>query len=453
MKLQTKFFFIVLLVIATVIISFPKNVPIKFNLFGKNIDIKLSSPEIHIRLGNSSFDRNLDIKKGLDLQGGTELVLRADMSNVADSDKQNALESAREVISRRVDLYGVSEPSILTSKVNEEYRIIVDLPGIESIDDAIALVGKTAQLDFRELPAELKESTESSVPLSGFIQTGLTGKDLQKAFVQFDGTTGQPVVAIQFSGEGKNKFGELTTRNVGKPVAIFLDEMPITAPQVNEAITTGEAVISGSFTTEEAKELAIQLNAGALPVPIEIIEQRTIGPSLGEESIQKSVFAGMIGLAAVMIFMVVIYGRLGLIADLALLIYGLVTLSLYKLIPITLTLPGIAGFILSVGMAVDSNILIFERMKEEIRTGKPWQTAMLLGFGKAWDSIKDANLTTILTALILLNPFNISWLVTSGTVRGFALTLLIGVLISMFTGVFVSRVLLRTLYKGKDSTI
>ena len=381
------------------------------------------------------------------------MVLQADMSKVSPEDRQTALESVKEIVSRRVDLYGVTEPVIQTSKVNDDYRILAELPGIREVSDAVNLLGTTAQLDFRAIPETLKEATPGSVPLYQYESTGLSGADLKRAMVQFGSSSAigaGPSVGLQFTDEGKQKFAQITKDNVGKPLAIFLDEMPVTAPLVSEAITTGEAVISGSFDTETAKTLAIQLNAGALPVPVKVIEQRTIGPSLGQDSVNKSIVAGSIGLILVMAFMAAYYGKLGLIADIALIIYGLVTLSIYKLIPITLSLPGIAGFILSVGMAVDSNILIFERMKEEMRVGRNWKTAMELGFGRAWDSIKDANLATIITALILLNPFNFSWLVTSGMVRGFALTLLLGVLIGLFTGVAVTRTLLRVLYKGKE---
>ncbi|PIP53601.1 protein translocase subunit SecD [Candidatus Beckwithbacteria bacterium CG23_combo_of_CG06-09_8_20_14_all_34_8] len=336
--------------------------------------------------------------------------------------------------------------------MNDQYRIIVEMPGVSNVEDAISLIGKTAQLDFREIPLELKESTDSAIPIFSYVSTGLNGKDLKKASVQFGSgnISGEPVVAIQFTAEGATKFAEITKQNLGKPLAIFLDDLPITAPVVRDEITSGEAIISGSFTTDSAKALAIQLNAGALPVPIQIIEQKTVGPSLGADSVKKSVTAGLIGLVIVMLFMIGLYGRLGVIADIALVIYGLITLAIYKLVPITVSLPGIAGFILSVGMAVDSNILIFERMKEEIRSGQPWKRAMELGFGRAWDSIKDANASTIMTAVILLNPLNFNWLVTSGMVRGFALTLLVGVIVSLFTGIVVSRTLIRVLYRGKE---
>jgi len=452
MKPIRLFVFIIILTIITAIISLPKNIPINFTLLGKTIDTQIGSPEINLKIGNKTFYRSLNIQQGLDLQGGVQLVLQADMSNILAEDRATALESTREIINRRVDLYGVTEPNIVTSKMNDQYRIIVEMPGVSNVEDAISLIGKTAQLDFREIPPQLKESTDSAIPIFSYVSTGLNGKDLKKASVQFGSSniSGEPVVAIQFTAEGATKFAEITKQNLGKPLAIFLDDLPITAPVVRDEITSGEAIISGSFTTDSAKALAIQLNAGALPVPIQIIEQKTVGPSLGADSVKKSVTAGLIGLAIVMLFMIGLYGRLGIIADIALVIYGLITLAIYKLVPITVSLPGIAGFILSVGMAVDSNILIFERMKEEIRSGQPWKRAMELGFGRAWDSIKDANASTIMTAVILLNPLNFNWLVTSGMVRGFALTLLVGVIVSLFTGIVVSRTLIRILYRGKE---
>ena len=204
------------------------------------------------------------------------------------------------------------------------------------------------------------------------------------------------------------------------------------------------------YTVDEAKNLAIQLNAGALPVPIKVVEERTVGATLGQDSVLKSIRAGAVGLSMVILFMAAYYGWLGVIADLALVVYGILTLAIYKLIPVTVTLPGLAGFILSVGMAVDANILIFERMKEEERAGRPWKSAMELGFGRAWDSIKDANVATLLTCFVLLNPFEWSFLPTSGVARGFALTLGIGVLISLFTGIVVTRTFLRFLYVRKE---
>ncbi|MBU1322846.1 protein translocase subunit SecD, partial [Patescibacteria group bacterium] len=376
-----------------------------------------------------------------DLQGGTHLLLQADMDNIDPNDRATALESVKQVISRRVDLYGVSEPIIQTSQFQNTYRLIVELPGVKDVNQAISLIGQTAQLDFRE-----DQTATAGATTLVFQPTGLTGKDLKKAAVSFGqsgNTTGQPVVSLEFTQEGSQKFAEITQRNVNKPVAIFLDNQLITNPIVNEPILSGQAVISGNFTADSASQLAIQLNAGALPVPIKIIEQKNISATLGSDSVRKSVIAGSIGLGLVALFMILLYGINGFLADIALIIYGLITLAIYKLIPVTLTLPGIAGFILTIGMAVDSNILIFERLKEEVRAGRPFSVALELAFGRAWDSIKDANVATIITSLVLINPLNFNWLNTSGLVRGFAITLFIGVIISLFTGIIVTRTLMR----------
>ncbi len=397
------------------------------------------SPAINIDFGRFQIKRDLTPRFGLDLQGGTHLVLQTDMINIAEKDRETALEAAKNIINRRVDLYGVSEPVVQTARVGADYRIIVELPGIKDVNQALDLIGQTAQLDFREV----RNASPSGNLLLDFQPTSLTGRDLVHAEVIFDPQSGKPQVSLEFSDQGKEVFSAITSRNVGRQVAIFLDGLPITVPTVNEPITDGRAVISGEFTIEEAKNLAIQLNAGALPVPIKVIEQKNIGASLGELSIKRSAFAGVVGLLAVMIFMIAFYGKLGFFANLALIIYGLITFALYKLLPVTLTLPGLAGFFLSTGMAVDSNILIFERMREEQRAGEPRRRAMELGFGRAWDSIKDANVCTLITCFILFNPFNWSFLNTSGLVKGFALTLGLGVLVSLFTGVVVTRTLLR----------
>ena len=422
---------IFILTFISLIIDLPK----RFKIFGQEFE----RPVINWSLGKFSFQRDLEIKKGIDLAGGTHLVFQADMNNIDQADRDSALEAAGENIQRRVDLFGVSEAVIQTSKLGEDYRLIVELPGIENVDEAIDLIGQTAQLDFRELLAE----ATSAASFTDYQSTGLTGKDLVRAQVQFDPNTSQPVVSLKFSDEGSQKFSEITKKNVGQPVAIFLDQLPLTIPIVREEIITGEAVISGDFDIDQAKKLTIQLNAGALPAPVKVIEQRNIGATLGLESVEKSIQAGLIGLLMVILFMAIYYGGLGILANLGLIIYGLITLALYKLIPVTLTLSGIAGFILSVGMAVDSNILIFERMREEIRAGKTKRAAMELGFGRAWDSIRDANVVTLIICFILFNPFNWSFLNRSGMIRGFALTLGLGVVLSLFTGIVVTRTLLR----------
>lgn len=435
--------FIIFLALISALLDIPKNFQanLRFGQFSFTTP-KLSSPEIDFNLGKFSFQRDLNIKKGLDLAGGSQLIFEADMGKIQAGDRDQALEATKVNIESRVNFFGVTEPVIQTSKLGENYRLIVELPGIKDIDQAIDLIGKTAQLDFREQ----KEAT----PTAEFIPTGLTGADLKRSQVSFDPSTGQPVVGLEFAGEGKEKFTEISSRNVGQIVGIFLDEQPISLPVIEEPITTGKAIIKGKFTLEEAKKLSIQLNAGALPVPVKVIEQRNIGATLGEESVGRSVRAGFLGLLLVAAFMWAYYGKLGFLASLALLVYGLVTLALYKLIPVTLTLPGIAGFILSVGMAVDANILIFERMKEEIRWGRSVEVAMETGFGRAWDSIRDANVCTLITCFILFNPFNWNFLNVSGMVRGFALTLGLGVMISLFTGIVVTRTLLRVFSKREE---
>ena len=442
-RLRYLLWFIVILSLISIFVDLPTKIPIKFQFKNFKIYYLLNRPSINWQLGRFRFQRDLEIKRGIDLAGGTHLVFQADMKDVSADNRQTAIEAARNNIEKRVNLFGVTEPVIQTAKVGEDYRLVVELAGIKDINQAIDLIGQTAQLDFRELP---KDATQAATYLD-FKPTGLTGKDLSKSEVKFDQNTGQPTVGLTFSAEGAKKFTEITGRNVGKPVAIFLDQLRVTAPTVQEQITTGDAIISGQFTLDEAKKMSIQLNAGALPVPIKLIEQRNIGATLGSESVQKSTQAGLIGLLMVIVFMAAYYGRLGILADIALLIYGLLTLALYKLFPVTLTLPGIAGFILSVGMAVDANILIFERMKEEIRAGKSRVVAMELGFGRAWDSIRDANICTLITCFVLFNPFNWPFLNVSGMVRGFALTLGLGVALSLFTGIVVTRTLIRTFYR------
>lgn len=372
--------------------------------------------------------------------------MQADMSAVKPEDRQTALDSAQSVVSRRVDMFGVSEASVRTSKSGEDYRVVVELPGVTDAQQAVNLIGTTAQLDFREEDSTVKTASNPATIREQFAQfkpTDLTGKDLSRALVEFNSQNGQPAVRLEFTPEGSKKFAAITTRSVGKRVGIFLDELPITTPVVNEPITQGTAQISGSFQLDQAKELAIQLNAGALPVPLSVAQQETVEASLGAEAVRKTFIAGLIGIGLVAVFMVAYYGSKGFLAVIALMIYSAITIALYKIIPITLTLPGIAGLLLSIGMAVDSNILIFERMKEELRWGRPFQEAMEVAFGRAWDSIKDANVATLFTAFILFNPLDFEFLNRSGMVRGFALTLALGIAIGLFTGIVVTRTLLR----------
>ena len=442
-KNRVLFFAILCIVIVSTSIALPSSLPFSFSVFGKQFSGTIGSPVIDFTLFGSRIQKSFEFKQGLDIQGGMQVVLEADMSAIDAADRPTALASAKEVIARRVDLYGISEPVVQTSVADQSYRINVELPGLSSADDALALVGQTAQLDFGLLISPELGSPEATTGGVTVIPTGLTGQMLKRSSVQFDPQTGEPLVSIEFNPEGTKLFGEITTNNVGAPMAIFIDGSIIMAPVIQVPILTGQATITGGFTIQEAEQLSIQLNAGALPVPISVLELRTLGASLGEESVTHSIQAGIVGIGLVMLFMILYYGAQGVIASTALAIYAVTTLALYKIIGVTLTLPGIAGLLLSIGMAVDANILIFERMKEELRKGIPFNAAMESGFGKAWDSIKDANTITIFTALVLINPMDFAFLNTSGLVRGFGITLLIGVLLGLFTGVVVTRTLLR----------
>ena len=443
---------IILLSAICIVIDLPR-IPIKIDFWKVHLDTEIAGPDLNVNLFGTQIQRELNIKQGLDLQGGVQLVLEADMENIEEARREEALESVKNIIDRRVNMFGVAEPIVQTSKVGDSYRVIVELPGVSDVQEAIDLVGQTAKLEFKEFKDETQGEGEDQVVVPTLVSTGITGADLKKAQVQFDPQTNNPYIGIEFTEEGGRKFAEVTSRLVGQQLPIFLDDMLLSSPTVNEEINEGRAQITGTFELEGAKQFAIQLNAGALPVPMKgVIEQRTVGATLGEDSIRKSVIAGAIGLFAVMLFMVLYYGRLGLIADTALIIYGLITLAIYKIVPITLTMSGIAGFIISIGMAVDANILIFERMKEEMRRGKSWSVAMELGFGRAWDSIRDANICTLITGFILFNPFDFKFLNTSGPIRGFALTLLVGIGVSLFTGITVTRTLLRTFYRKKKTS-
>ena len=390
-------------------------------------------------LSLGKFQRDLNLKLGLDLQGGVHLAYSADVSKIPVSDQSAAVDSTRANIERRINLLGVSEPIIQTSKVGNDYRILVELAGVTDIDNALKLIGQTAQLEFRES----KVATPSAA--TDFVATGLTGADLQRAQVQFasgqaNSLSGSPSVGLEFTPEGGKKFAEITKRNIDKPLAVFLDEKVVTAPNVSNAITDGKAVITGNFTVDEAKQLVIQLNAGALPLPIKIVEQRKVGATLGADSNTRSLNAGAIGLLVVCIFMIANYGVKGILANIALVLYVFLSLAVIKLVPITLTLAGIAGLILSIGMAVDANILIFERIKEELAWGRPKLSAIELGFHRAWNSIRDSNISSLMTAGILF------WFGT-GSVRGFALTLIIGVLVSLFSAITVTKFLLNLVYR------
>ena len=467
--------------------------------------------------------KTLPFSLGLDLQGGAHLVYLADMSGIAEADRDEALESARDIIERRVNLFGVSEPVVQANKtVDGEYRIIAELAGIKNVQEAIAMIGETPILEFKEQDEaaiseiekliadnyEKSSSTDDGLeattdittsaedisiseedllnlgidPNSGWKSSGLTGKYLKRSTVQFNPNDGSPEISLEFNPEGATLFEEITARNIGRPVAIFLDGYPISIPNVNEKITGGQAVISGTFTIDEAKDLVKRLNSGALPVPISLIAEKTVEASLGAESISNSLKAGLIGLLLVSIFLIIAYRLPGLLSVVSLVVYGVLVLAIFKALPlwlalfliillvalifyvfddlkifngslalmfgifgillffyalqaITLTVAGIAGFILSLGMAVDANVLIFSRVKEELKLGKTVSQAVDEGFKRAWPSIRDGNFSTILTCFILM-------FFGTSTIQGFGTTLFIGIVISLFSAIVVTKLLL-----------
>jgi preprotein translocase subunit SecD len=399
-----------------------------------------TGPNLHI----GKYFQEIKVHEGLDLQGGVYLIYQLDTSGINNKDIKTASQSLVSAIERRINGLGVSEPSIQLASAGSNQTIIVELPGITNIQDAINSIGKTSQLKFKELDSTANQTIKAGTVIQGgttlgqtFKDTELTGAHLQLATVTTDNTNGMPEVSLQFDGVGAKMFSDITKRNIGKPLAIYLDDQQIEAPTVQSEIDNGQAVINGgNMTVVSARQLALELNEGALPVPIKLIEQQNIGATLGSESVQKSLVAGLVGLILVGIFMIAYYKLPGLIAVVALFIYTLITLALFKLIPITLTLAGIAGFILSVGMAVDANILIFERTKEELAAGKSVGLAIEEGFKRAWSSIRDSNISSLITAAIL-------YYCTTGIVRGFAVTLAIGIFISLFTAITISRTFLR----------
>ena len=393
---------------------------------------------------------SLPFKLGLDLKGGAHLVYRADVSSIPASEVSDAMSGLRDVIERRTNLFGVAEPlvqveqkGILKTAEDREQRLIVELPGVTDVDQAIQMIGETPFLEFRIENKEI-EIKEDTLLTEAFLSTGLDGRYLQRATLEFNQTTFEPYLSLEFNSEGGDIFAQITKENVGKSLAIFLDGAPISIPVIREEIPNGKAQITGKFTPDEAKTLVQRLNSGALPVPITLISQQTIGPTLGEKVLYKGINAGIYGIILIALFLILWYRLPGLIAVVALSIYMVLVLGIFKLIPVTLTAAGIAGFILSVGMAVDANILIFERMKEERKEGKQLSVAITEGFSRAWLSIRDSNVSSIISAVILY------WMGTS-MVKGFALTLGIGVLISMFSAIIVSRTFLIALgVKGES---
>lgn len=429
---------------------------------------------------------------GLDLQGGTQLTYEADVTNIPEEDRASALEGVRDVIERRVNSTGVSEPVIQVNRsINGEYRVIVELAGIKDVNEAIKMIGETPLLEFKEIGSLINNASSSEEKASDNIQvewvnTELTGKNLESAVLTFNQNDGSPEVSLKFDEEGGKMFESITERNIGKEVAIVLDGYPISVPMVNEKIPNGEALISGSFSVTEAKLLVQRLNTGALPVPISLVGQQTVEASLGQTSIDNSFKAGLVGFLLVALFMIIYYRLPGFISVICLAIYSVAVLAIFKMMPwwmmiiflltlfilfvssfkelkifdgvlssimfvvvfiflgyyalnpVTLTLAGITGFILSIGMAVDANILIFERMKEELKDGKPLELAIDEGFKRAWPSIRDGNITTILACFVLMS-------FGTGLVKGFGATLFVGVSISMLSSIVITSILMKGL--------
>ncbi len=394
---------------------------------------------------------------GLDLKGGTALTYKGDVSKIPAAQVTNSMATLRDVIEKRINLFGVSEPVVqvetggITGSSEAQNRLVVELPGVTDIQQAVALIGKTPLLEFKlvEITAVPAAKPDASGTLAvsaqqNYVATGLTGSLLQHADLEFNSNTSEPTVSLTFNDEGKALFAKLTKENVGKQLAIFLDNQPISAPVIREEIADGKAQITGRFTVAEAKKLVDDLNYGSLPVPIELISTQTIGATLGDVVLHSGIRAGLFGFLIVALFLILWYRLPGLIAVIALTSYVSFMLALFKAIPVTITAAGIAGFILSMGMAVDANVLIFERMKEELRSGKNLEEGIREGFARAWLSVRDGNLSGIIASVILF------WLGTS-LVKGFALTLGIGILVSMFTAIIVSRTyLLAVAPKGES---
>ncbi len=391
---------------------------------------------ISIALGSIFIIYKKPTSLGLDLVGGSRLLLEAQESEAVPKITPDVMDSLQYAIENRVNAMGVGET--IVQKIGTK-RLLIEIPNIKDTSKAKEFIGQTAQLEFKRPVQNLDGTTTWQA-------TNLTGKDLKKALVGSNPSNGEWTVELEFNLEGAKKFANLTTELTGKQMAIFFNGQMQSAPRVNEAITGGHAQITGGeggFEYEEAKEMVDLLNAGALPVGAKIIQEETVGPTLGQDSINKSKIAGFIGVGAVMIFMLAYYRLLGLISCFALVIYALVNFAIYKTIPVTLTLTGIAGFVLSIGMAIDANILIFERTKEELKMGRSLYTAINSGFDRAWTSIFDSNVSTILTCIIL-------YYFGASMVKGFALTLIIGVILSMFSAITVTKNFMHLIFGTSD---
>jgi preprotein translocase subunit SecD len=384
---------------------------------------------------------NFPFKFGLDLNGGTHLVYQADTSKVLPTEVKGSMISLRDTIENRINVFGVSEPLVQVEESNiggeTVHKLIVELPGVTDTEKAIGIIGKTPILEFKLMrefasTTDISKMTESEL----FADTGLTGRLLERTDLMFDPNTNDPIVSLKFNDEGKKLFAELTKSNVGKVLAIFLDGRPLSTPVIRDEISDGKAQITGQFTPQEAKKLVEDLNYGALPLPISLLGTQTIGASLGAGALNASVYAGVLSFIIIGIFLTLWYRLPGVVATIALAVYTIINLMIFKMVPVTLTTAGLAGFILSIGMAVDANILIFERMKEELKRGLALEDAIKEGFHRAWLSIRDSNLSSIITAIILY------YFATSALIKGFAFVFAIGVITSMFTAITVSRTLL-----------
>ena len=413
-----------------------------------------------------AFFENFKFKLGLYLSGGTHLVYRADTSAITPSEVDDSMNALRDVIERRVNLFGVAEPVVQVQEGsfanNQEERLSIDLPGVTDIDEAVEMIGQTPLLEFKienpdpNAPIQLDASNVvdgninlDSINLNNlnYISTELTGRYLKRATLEFDPSTREPIVSLQFDEQGAKMFEDITRENIGKTVAIYLDGSPISTPVVRSVISGGQAQITGLFTPQEAKQLVGRLNSGALPVPIELISTQTVGATLGASAVEAGVSAGLIGFLLISAFLIFWYRLPGLIAVIALVMYIVMMLALFKIIPITLTAAGIAGFIISIGIAVDANVLIFERIKEEIRKhDRSISDAIHTGFERAWLSIRDSNTSSIITALIL-------FIFGTSVIQGFALTFGLGVIISLVSAISITRLFLYALNIKKTNKI
>lgn len=416
--------FFVLLIVVGLAIDWPGGV--KIQVPKPKVTFEKKAPFVHVQKNGYliNYSKDININQGLDLQGGSHLVYSVDMSKIADNEKPNALASLQKVIENRVNAFGVSEPIVYTSKNGSEYRLTVELAGVKDTEQAMNLIGKTAQLDFREL----------DVAGTDFVKTDLSGSELTSATVQFSQTTNEPEIAIQFNADGATKFAAITARNIGKPVGIYLDDQLISYPTVNQEITGGKAQITGKFTYNEARDLAIQLDAGRLPMPITNVEQRTVEATLGQDSIHRSIIAGIIGILVVSLFMVLYYRILGVFSTIGLALYLVFTIALFKLFGVTLTMGGVAALILSIGMSMETDVLVFERIREEMRNGRDFAHAASLGFSRAWTSIRDSNAVSLIICALLI------W--AGGSVRGFAIVLALGIVVGLTTTFLGTRLLI-----------